>query len=292
MTDKPDPFERRLADRLSVFSDTPLATSRAPDDVVSAVMLRKTRGRVAPALAAGVIVLAAAGTAFALSQAPGGVASQSVRPSSSASESESSDLAYTCGGPPFGMSVFDDPEYALGTSQAGVALQEFIDSEKNRALPSTGWRLVTLGDDRASFVATVEGTFASADLENVDGKWRVMGSGQCRPMLALRDTNPGEWRIAPDENLHAGTTRFIAEVVELSCTGGASSEGRVRSPVIVYAPEYIVIAFSVEPLAGAELGSCIANPPTRIQVELDEPLGERDLLDGGSLPWQNARPAN
>jgi hypothetical protein len=44
----------------------------------------------------------------------------------------------------------------------------------------------------------------------------------------------------------------------------------------------VLVTFAVRPL---DLGAatCQSNPPTRVKVDLGAPLGDRILLDGGSL---------
>jgi hypothetical protein len=40
--------------------------------------------------------------------------------------------------------------------------------------------------------------------------------------------------------------------------------------------------FAVRPLPGGQ--DCPSNPPTRVTIDLGQPLGDRTLLDGGRLP--------
>jgi hypothetical protein len=76
---------------------------------------------------------------------------------------------------------------------------------------------------------------------------------------------------------------FIALVTELACTGGQSSEGRVSEPDVQYNEDAVVVTFSVRSLVQGA-AACPSNPATAIRVTLDEPLGDRMLLDGAHAP--------
>jgi hypothetical protein len=57
--------------------------------------------------------------------------------------------------------------------------------------------------------------------------------------------------------------------------------------VIIYEPDRVVVIFTVDPLPDGAY-TCPGNPPTGVTVELSEPLGDRQLLDGGEFPWRDA----
>lgn len=98
----------------------------------------------------------------------------------------------------------------------------------------------------------------------------------------LRGPQPATWGLAGGQEIDAGTTLFVAMVTERECASGQSSEGRVVGPEINYTDDSVVISFEVRPLGGGQ--DCQGNPSTRVEVRLDEPLGERLLLDGFSDP--------
>jgi hypothetical protein len=97
------------------------------------------------------------------------------------------------------------------------------------------------------------------------------------------------WVPDPKGRITAMTTSFRAYVTESTCMRGASSEDRLRPPLIDYEADRVVIAYTVEPLEEVGDSTCIGNPPTELMIELSEPLGERDLVDGGLLPWRDVR---
>ena len=72
-------------------------------------------------------------------------------------------------------------------------------------------------------------------------------------------------------------------MTERECASGKSSEGRVVGPDILEVGDEVLVTFAVRPLGG-DMQSCPGNPVTRVAVDLGSPLGDRQLLDGGTLP--------
>lgn len=196
-------------------------------------------------------------------------------------------IGYSCGGPAFSPDIFDEPDFDLSSLPAGVALAEFIESGQDgeEILPKRGhWHVVGADDATASFVAAVPGDppYVDARVAKDGGAWRVVGWGQCRPRVAFEGTGAATW-VLGSENVEPSATSFVAAVTEMACASGRSSEGRVNEPMILYRPDAVVVIFTVDPLPGGQ--NCPSNPPTRVKVELSEPLGDRKLLDGGMYPW-------
>jgi hypothetical protein len=76
--------------------------------------------------------------------------------------------------------------------------------------------------------------------------------------------------------------------MRLGCYGGET--GEVLPPRITYEQTRVVIEVDVEPLLVGRAYTCQGNGAVPITVELIEPLGERDLVDGGCK--EIADPAN
>ena len=203
-------------------------------------------------------------------------------------ESTELNVAYTCGGHAFSPAIFNEPEFDLQSTPAGVALAEFIESGQDgeQILPTDNFRLAGQDDSSATFVAPLPGDppYADAQLKNDGSGWRVSGWGQCRPRIALRGAGAAGWLLPEDEVVNRTTTTFTALVTERSCTGGSSSEGRVREPLVIYEPDRVVVIFTVDPLPSGAY-NCQGNPSTRVRVDLSEPLRDRRLLDGGRFPF-------
>jgi hypothetical protein len=235
------------------------------------------------ALAAAVAGIA---TTAILARTPSDLGARSMTPS------PTPELTYSCGGNPFSPALFNEPELDLRSTPSGVALGDFIDSGQGGELmlPAGGWRLAELDDSSASFVAQLPGDppYAHAEAQKKDGAtWRIVSWGQCRPALEMPGMNAATWTIVPRQDINAETTTFLADVTETACASGRTSEERIVPPLIIYEPDRVIVTFTVEPLPGDQ--ECPGNPATRISVRLSEPLGGRQLLDGGTLPFSDPR---
>ena len=75
-------------------------------------------------------------------------------------------------------------------------------------------------------------------------------------------------------------------VWESACSGGAPATGRISPPVVDYGPTAVTITLGVRPFAvpSGYLVTCPGPPGTPAILVLGEPLGSRQLLDGGCAP--------
>jgi hypothetical protein len=86
------------------------------------------------------------------------------------------------------------------------------------------------------------------------------------------------WQIADATALNADSDAFDVGVTRMQCSGGVT--GEALDPVIDYAETTIVVRIDVVPLDG-DLYSCPGNNSVPVSVKLDEPIGDRVLVDGG-----------
>ncbi len=98
---------------------------------------------------------------------------------------------------------------------------------------------------------------------------------------------PATWWVAGGAPLAPETTEIDGILMETSCASGQSPEGRVNDPVIDYGAEAVTVTFTVVPPPG-DAHDCPSNPEFPVTITLSEPLGERQLLDGGSTPPRDA----
>lgn len=103
------------------------------------------------------------------------------------------------------------------------------------------------------------------------------------PLPTPLDNMEPYWELAPAERPTATSTFIDVLVQELRCSSGLSVEDRITGVEVLYGPEAVTITVGVRPLRGDR--SCEPAPPSPITVELDEPLGNRRLVDGGSGLW-------
>lgn len=290
MNENRDPFEDRLAADLLEFADTAVPGSRSDADVAASAMAPGRRSRFLVALGtAAAVVAGIAAAAVLFSPRNSGLGGEQASPSP-----VSTQLAYACGTFAFPPTLIGQQPVDLQSSPAGVALAQFIDSGQGGEplLPRDGWHVAGMDDSTASFVAPLPGDppYAEAEAERTKNGWRIVGWGQCRPTLRLHGVNVATWNIVPGQEINASTQTFMVDVTELACASGKSMADRLRAPIVAFEPDRVIVTFTVEPLPDADAQECPGNPPTRIRLQLAEPVGDRKLLDGGTLPWRD--PAN
>ena len=197
-------------------------------------------------------------------------------------------LQYTCGQFPFGAEMLD----ARGTDETAanpvaLALREHLaqGGPDRDFLPHHGWTLVGMDLAGAEFVtAGGDAGMKVVELES-QPTWHVTGWGDCHARRVLaQGLGDADWVFDPAlPKPGPDSQTFVALVTERECASGQSSEGRVVGPDILDAGDELLVTFAVRPLGG-DLQTCPGNPPTRVRVDLGEPLGDRILVDGGSLP--------
>ena len=93
------------------------------------------------------------------------------------------------------------------------------------------------------------------------------------------DASEATWHLDPDQPAPGpGATSFSAIVTERGCSSARDITGLILPPMIEYAADEVIVSIYVAPLQGG--ADCPSNPPSRLTVELREPLGDRQLVDG------------
>jgi hypothetical protein len=96
------------------------------------------------------------------------------------------------------------------------------------------------------------------------------------------------WWPVDEGDVGPDTVVLDVLLVEQTCAGGELASGRVLPPVIETRDEAVVVTFLVEPVEGVV--TCPSNPPTPAVLDLGEPLGRRELLDGALDPPRPPEP--
>lgn len=94
------------------------------------------------------------------------------------------------------------------------------------------------------------------------------------------DGDTAVWSLQRDARLSEATTVFIANVQRLACNSGVT--GRVLEPTVTYGDTRVVVTFAVQRAPDGDR-TCQANRMVADKVELSEPLGDRELVDGACL---------
>jgi hypothetical protein len=202
---------------------------------------------------------------------------------------QAADLQYTCGLFPFraDLALAGPGQAEQVDSPMAAALRAHLASRGPDidVLPDLGWRLTGMNDRSAEFVAfSGEGNVSVVTVSNDGGGWKVGSWGECRARVALAaGLGAADWIFDPAQPRPKDTTRtFDALVTEASCNDGLPADGRIVGPMFFKSADTVLVIFAVRPRPGGH--DCPANPSTRVTVDLREPLGFRELLDGGQLP--------
>ncbi len=199
------------------------------------------------------------------------------------------ELRVTCGGaqlpgfPPDldALAPLDDEAWAAlaaaTTGPAGLEATPFVEGYEWSIAERTERRLVLLG--RASDPADL--AWMSFDRVD-DGSWTTTGFGGCRIQVSAVGFGPARAAFDPDREPDRASTDLPLRIIEVACAGGQAPDGREIVPVVRETPTTIEVIVLVESVVGG--ASCPGNPPVPITVELDEPLGDRIVLDGSVQP--------
>jgi hypothetical protein len=162
-----------------------------------------------------------------------------------------------------------------------------------------GWLAVAIADDRLGAIRpldppdvldgevrdherlVVEILGRPGDGEADAEGWMVTSAGPCTLRAELDGLGTATVLLDPDAPPAEDDTSLSLWVVEGACASGRPATDRVATSVEESAGA-IRLVVGVEPLQGDQ--TCPANPPTPITLDLDEPIGERQLMDAARLP--------
>lgn len=118
-----------------------------------------------------------------------------------------------------------------------------------------------------------------------NGGWRFSGSGDCTLEAIPRDGWPAaEWRLV--ENPQPDDRELNVKATERGCASGRKLPPEGFRSFVHYDERRISIALFSKPLEPGGY-NCQSNPSTEVTIELDEPVGGREIFDVGVYP---ARP--
>jgi hypothetical protein len=120
------------------------------------------------------------------------------------------------------------------------------------------------------------------------GEWDVVSRGGCTVEVHRPGTNRAEWELNPEIQTRPTDGTVSLLILENACASGIDPRPRLETPEVVYDDTSITIALFVRWPAGGPKAvfTCIGPPPVPIAVELEEPVGNRELIDGAVYPPQ------
>lgn len=192
--------------------------------------------------------------------------------------------------------IFKRPRDAEdGRTAAAAALRRYIRGELflEERLPRRGWfelgraqgfggrRYIEFGVGRLTNLSTV--TFERRGR----GPWSFYGSsyfGRCLPrVISAEGTATVGWYVDPARMpLDPNDSVLHLLVYEPACASGMPADGRVKVTSLQQTDASVELALEIKPQRGTF--SCQGNPPTYVDVPLQQPIGDRALIDVGAVP--------
>ncbi len=118
-----------------------------------------------------------------------------------------------------------------------------------------------------------------------EGSWSATVHGCQQPESVTEGTVPVIWALASEPDPAAIELDVLATSRE--CAGGEATGDRLRPPEVVETGESVTITFVADPLPPGTY-TCPGSEPTPVTVQLAAPVGDRALLDGGTIPPEPA----
>lgn len=161
-----------------------------------------------------------------------------------------------------------------------------------------GWQAVVVEDERLAAIRrldqpdVVDGAVRDherlevtrleepAPPETDEDGWMVSSSGPCALQTDLGGLGPASVHLDGD-TFDAAASQLPLLVVEQACASGEDAGGRMAVEVDADQDE-IRLLVGVEPRGGDQ--TCPSNPATPVAVDLDEPVGDRRVVDVARYP--------
>lgn len=204
-----------------------------------------------------------------------------------ADDPPSSELEYGCGagGTFTARDIEDGPEPSRDVLDALHELRQTMDGAM---LPEEGWTVVSDDDRATTLLAASDGdfAFASVTFERQAKGWKPAGWGDCTPRLVLEDKSVLRWAFdqaayPPDPEV----TELTLLASDTQCSGGRDIEGLIE-PEVTYTRSRIEVLLTAPSLETGKNSAytCIGTAPTEYTLQLEEPVGERDVVDVSVYP--------
>lgn len=213
------------------------------------------------------------------------IASGLLGPTAAAEHSPS--LQYACHGDfPFDAWHFKDGRAEERRGEKAAALRRVLSSWSGEGMPQSGWRRVGFTETYADFVARDDQErFYAVLVHRQYGRWRAWSWGDCTPEAVIGNVSIVEWALDPESPPPLPDDKVIHALInERACHSFDDPLDRMKDPIVFYEEDRIYIVLSAEPLEGAQ--TCPGTPPVKFDIELDEPIGLRELWDAGTYPPQ------
>ncbi len=194
------------------------------------------------------------------------------------------DTLYSCGqGGSFeGRSLEGSGDVEDEDSPLGDALRALF-SDMDGVTAEEEWRVVWKERDEVLLMAPVpdgEHPYQSALFRKAGNRWKAEGWGDCAPTVIVGDRSPVIWRL--EDPPSDESTQLAVVLEERACSGGRALTADNIEIEIDYLDDSIGILISADPLEGGTY-TCPLRP-SNFTIALEEPIGERSLVDKAVYP--------
>lgn len=257
------------------------------------VPTRRIPKRAVAALSAAACVAAGAVGVVLLTNADGGGSPPPQdRPLSPTSATTAQAREYGCGG----RGTFTAGDIAAERSpgaQIARAIERWSRAEGELRTPDRWW-VVSQERRRAVLLAPQDGRipFSFLSFEKNGGRWSAAESGDCRPELRVPGKSTLRWAFTegsypPDPD----ATELDVLVSDIQCSSGRDLEGLIEAD-LSYGDSTIEVSLTGPSLnAGRNAAyTCIGAPATLYRLVLEEPVGDREVLDVSAYPGVEPTP--
>lgn len=207
----------------------------------------------------------------------------------------SDEVRVSCGGggDSFPAAALDGPTGAdrADTAEAEGLRQVMAKPMGIGSLPADGWRLLDRQDSTAVFGASEGGGHTIVTLQRDGDQWSYSRSAHaCQRLLVAPPDGlvPAVWWPDPDRPYDSQSRVLHVLATDPSCASGQPTGDRLQPPTVRATGQAVVISFAAKPVIGSQL--CPGHPPTAYQIDLGQPIGDRQLLDGGVWPPAEPEP--
>jgi len=164
--------------------------------------------------------------------------------------------------------VLDDEEawYFAGLSDESLLIMRNLDAGEADGYGPPG------SDREVIQVSRLEGAPNAAD------GWYVTAQSVCPLTVDLGSLAVPTVQLDPAHVANADSTELQLLVTETDCNSGQAADGRVKLVSLKETADTVTVTIGVKPRGGNN--TCPGNPATPFTVTLDDPLGDRTIIDG------------
>lgn len=191
-------------------------------------------------------------------------------------------------GPTFPFSALENIRpLAEGGSGMVTAAGTFLGSGEGAFWPQDEWMILHSSLREAILVARADEGFMFMTLTRDLGGWKWSGAqgGAPCPLQHMPPSNANtvDWVLDPGAPaLTPDSTSVRVLLTEQQCVSGQAIGSRLLGPQVVMTADDVRIAFAARRPPG-DAHNCIGNPSMSFVVQLPEPLGDRQVIDGRGL---------